>query len=65
MITVKRLSSGYFHIRGNGPCNWAQPPMWPCAEEVLRKYTFPEAGESFIQECIHEARRAKIATIGG
>jgi hypothetical protein len=48
MIEVKRLSSGYFYIRGDGPCNWAQPPTWPCSEETLRAHAFPEASEEFI-----------------
>lgn len=49
VITVKQLPSGYYHVRGNGPCNWAQPPRWPCDEETLRAHTFPEAAEEFIQ----------------
>ncbi len=52
MLEIKKLDSGYYHIRGDGPCNWAQPPHWPCDEETLRKHTFPQAGEKFIQECI-------------
>ena len=27
-IKIKRLPSGYYHLRGTGPCNWAQPV--PC-----------------------------------
>ena len=34
--TVTKLSSGYWHIRGIGPCNWAQPKTWPCSEDELR-----------------------------
>lgn len=45
---VKVLESGYVHIRGLGPCNWAQPPFWPCDEQTLRAHTFGEACESFI-----------------
>ena len=48
-ITVKRLPSGYWHIRGLGPCNWAQPPSWPCSEEMLREHTFQQASEEFIR----------------
>lgn len=47
-ISVKRLSSGYFHIRGDGPENWAQPPTWPCSEETLREHTATYACEDFI-----------------
>lgn len=48
-IKVKRLSSGWWHLRGNGPCNWAQPPYWPCSEDVLRASAFAQASESFIR----------------
>ena len=53
-ITVKRLhtAGGYYHIRGVGPCNWAQPPCWPCDERTLRRHAFPEASEEFVQECL-------------
>jgi len=52
MIHVKQLESGYWHIRGEGPCNWAQPPVWPCSEEVLRQHTFPQASMGFIKEAL-------------
>lgn len=48
-ITVTRLDSGYYHVRGVGPCNWSQPPQWPCDEAMLREYAFPEASEAFIR----------------
>ena len=48
-ITVTRLKSGYYHLRGRGPCNWAQPEVWPCPEEELRKSAFPQASEEFIR----------------
>lgn len=51
-ITVERLSSGYYHIRGQGPCNWAQPEYWPCGEAVLRASAFPEACEDFIHSAL-------------
>ena len=51
-ITVKRLDSGYYHIRGRGVCNWSQPPVWPCDEQVLRDYAFPEASEEFIRAAL-------------
>jgi hypothetical protein len=47
-ITVRKLSSGYYHIRGQGVCNWAQPQVWPCDEATLRAAAFPEASEQFI-----------------
>ena len=51
-MTIKRLESGYYHIRGNGPCEWAQPPTWPCSETVLREHVFPEASERFIRDAL-------------
>ncbi len=47
-IAVRRLESGFWHVRGYGPCNWAQPPQWPCSEAMLREYAFSQAGEEFI-----------------
>jgi len=57
-ITITQLPSGYWHIRGRGPCNWAQPPHWPCSEEVLRAHAFPQASEEFFADALaeHEAR---------
>lgn len=54
-IDVKVLPSGYYHIRGDGPCNWAQPPYWPCSIEVLRAHAFPEASDGFLREAIRKA----------
>ncbi len=51
-IIVKRLQSGYYHVRGDGPCNWSQPKTWPCDEEHFRAHAFPEAGEQFIREAM-------------
>ncbi len=51
-IEAKQLDSGYWHLRGTGPCNWAQPPWWPCDEATLRERVFPEASEEFIRECL-------------
>ena len=57
-MEVKHLSSGYYHLRGQGPCNWAQPPYWPCSEKVLRASAFPEASEEFIQAALKAALAA-------
>lgn len=54
-LQIRKLESGYFHIRGLGPCNWAQPKHWPCDEETLRKSAFPQASEEFIREALREA----------
>lgn len=48
-ITAKRLPSGWWHIRGTGPCNWSQPPRYPCAEDEIRQHAHPEASEEFIR----------------
>lgn len=53
-LSVKRLESGYYLIRGNGPCNFTQPPEWPCSEFVIRDHAHPEASEEFIRECVAE-----------
>ena len=40
--------SNWWHIRGNGPCNWAQlPPNMPVHPSQLDEYTFAEAGDEF------------------
>ena len=52
MITVERLSTGYFYLRGDGPCEWAQPDHWPCDEPTLRASAFPAASDKFIHEAL-------------
>lgn len=54
-ITVRRLDSGYWHVRGVGPCNWAQPKTWPCSEDELRQSAFPQASEAFIRAALRLA----------
>jgi hypothetical protein len=51
-ITFTQLENGAWHIKGYGPCNWAQPPEWPCSEATLREHAFPEASEKFIQRVL-------------
>ena len=46
-LDIRRLSSGYTHIRGNGPCEWAQVSYWPCGDEELTAGCFPEASNAF------------------
>ena len=58
-IKIKRLPSGYYHIRGNGACNWAQPAKFPCAEDELRASAFPEASEEFIRAALAAAQSAE------
>ena len=49
IISVHQLSSGYWHVRGTGPHNWAQPRAWPCSTEELRQHAHPEASAGFFQ----------------
>ncbi len=60
IINVKRLPTGYYHVRGEGPCNWTQPEEWPCSEEQIRACAFPEAGETFLRAAIEASRQAVI-----
>ena len=53
-IEIRRLSSGYYHLRGRGPCNWTQPTVWPCTEETLRSSAFPQASEAFLRACLRQ-----------
>jgi hypothetical protein len=57
ILTTKQLSSGYWHIRGVGPCNWTQPSHWPCSEEMIRSSAHPEASEDFLREAVSLALR--------
>ena len=56
-IQIRRLPSGYWHIRGRGPCNWTQPPSWPCDENMLREYAFPQASDEFLRVVLIAARK--------
>ena len=50
-IRIKRLASGWYHLRGTGPCQWAQVQDWPgCTEKELDSAFFPEAGYNFRRE---------------
>lgn len=60
-LLIKKLDSGYYHIRGGGPCEWAQPPCWPCDEATLRTHAFPQASEAFIREAMRAAKRTRTA----
>ncbi len=51
-VRVRQLPSGWWHIRGRGPCNWSQPPIWPCSESVLREHAFPQASEKFFSDAL-------------
>ena len=55
-VDIRKLSTGYYHVRGDGPCNWAQLPHWPADEQTIRAYAFPEASEEFIRAAVAAAR---------
>lgn len=60
-MQIIKLTSGYWHLRGDGLCNWTQPPYWPCDEKTLRDHAFPQASEKFLRECINKSNSmAKI-----
>lgn len=44
-IEIKRLESGYVHLRARGPCNYAQVP--PGRAEVTDDDFHPEASDDF------------------
>lgn len=52
-IIIKRLPSGYYHIRGEGPCNWAQVQTLPCSEKDLRAGSF-QVNDDFISSAMDE-----------
>lgn len=56
-LRIKQLPSGYWHIRGNGPEEWAQPANWPCSERELRAACGLGASHKFIQQCIEAMRK--------
>ena len=61
-IEIRRLESGYWHIRGEGPCNWAQLRCSPSelhSETIaagVRRDAFPEASEEFIYAAARKIR---------
>ncbi len=60
-IDIKKLSSGYYHIRGRGPCNWTQVPHWPCDEQTIREHCFPQVSEEFIAACVKASIKTEKA----
>lgn len=58
-MIIYRLVSGWYHIRGHGPCDCAQVPVWPCDEATLREHAFPEASEEFLLDVIRMAEKER------
>ena len=50
-ITIEKLPSGYYHIRGEGPCNWAQVENLPCSKDDLMAGNF-QGGDEFINHAL-------------
>jgi len=61
-LVIKQLDSGYWHIRGDGPCNWTQPKQWPCSEDEVRRSAFPQASEAFLLAVLLESAATSPAT---
>lgn len=64
MLRITRLSSGYWHIRGTGPCEWAQPKDWPDAARLIEASIFPEASTKFRREVLVENERLLVGLDG-
>lgn len=58
-LKIRRLSTGYWHIRGYGPNNWTQPPEWPCDEGQIKLHADPNACDEFIWAVRQAARALK------
>lgn len=55
-ITIRKIDSGYWHVRGRGPCEWTQPARWPASESEIRESAFPQASEKFLLRVIALAK---------
>ena len=49
-LCIKRLSTGYVRIQGDGICEWAQVAYWPCPDEVLEEGFFAHSSDDFRRE---------------
>lgn len=50
-ITINKLTSGWFLIHGDGPCEYTQVPYWPCClPEKLFDGAHPEASKNFLKK---------------
>jgi hypothetical protein len=54
-ITVIKLPTDWWHIRGTGPYDWAQVPFWPCDRECIKRNAWPAASEEFIDSAAKTA----------
>jgi len=51
-------------IVGRGPCEWAQPPSWPCDEKTLRDRASQQASELFFREAEGHQRMRVCSACG-
>lgn len=58
-LSIKRLSSGYFHVRGRGPCEWGQYETWPPTNSDINDGTFVLASDRFRAAVREAAERAE------
>ncbi len=57
-ISIKRLDAGYLHIRGEGICNWSQPPEHEIMDfACIRKHAFPQASDDFIRKAVKAVKK--------
>ena len=56
-LTVKRLASGYWLVKGRGQCNWGQYDRWPAPPEEQARGTFAGASLEFRQAVAREWER--------
>lgn len=57
MLKIRQLDSGYWHVRGDGFCDFAQPPHWPCSKETFLASCSPEASQPFKTEVLDALRQ--------
>jgi len=55
-IRISKLPSGYWHIRGQGPSNWAQCLVLPETMEEVRKVAY-DASDDFCYEVAKVVRQ--------
>ena len=57
IVSVRQLESGYWYVRGRGPCNWAQLLRWPTDLKSAKTASFYETGLTFITALAREGRK--------
>ena len=60
-LTAKRLESGYWHIRGTGIHDFAQPPTLTAPDKELLESTMPEASKEFKESLLKFAQSTALS----